>query len=203
MKKIVILLAISCIVFSVNSQTIINPSATPGYDAQKLLQTNTSGSTGASLLADSADYQPGSLATFTGSGFIPGETIDMFVEHVIPPSTGPAHQPWTTVADANGDFVTTWIVGNECFGQHLLGSATGQISGQVATVAFTDALPLNTCFIAPDSTYTVFPGNDDGSLGPISLPFTFTLYGTNYNSVYINNNGNLTFSAPSSAYTAS
>lgn len=50
------------------------------------------------------------------------------------------------------------------------------------------------CWVAFDpNTWTEFPANDDGSLGPIALPFTFDLYGDQYTSVYINNNGNLTF----------
>lgn len=56
------------------------------------------------------------------------------------------------------------------------------------------------CYIPPDATYTNFPGNDDGSIGPIPLPFSFSLYGINYTSVYINNNGNLTFTGPSGVY---
>ncbi|NNT71702.1 HYR domain-containing protein [Flavobacterium sp. IMCC34852] len=55
------------------------------------------------------------------------------------------------------------------------------------------------CYIPPDATYTNFPGNDDGSVG-IALPFQFSLYGTNYNVVFINNNGNLTFTAPSGSF---
>ncbi|MFN3968232.1 HYR domain-containing protein [Flavobacterium sp.] len=55
------------------------------------------------------------------------------------------------------------------------------------------------CYIPPDATYTNFPGNDDGSVG-IALPFQFSLYGTNYNTVFINNNGNLTFTAPSGSF---
>ncbi|QBZ98730.1 nidogen-like domain-containing protein [Flavobacterium sangjuense] len=62
------------------------------------------------------------------------------------------------------------------------------------------ASPAVNCYIPPDGTYTNFPGNDDGSVGPIALPFTFSLYGVNYNSVYINNNGNLTFTGPSAVY---
>ncbi len=51
----------------------------------------------------------------------------------------------------------------------------------------------NGCFIPFDDTYTEIPRNDDGFYGPISLPFAFNLYGTNYNQVWINTNGNLTF----------
>ena len=43
--------------------------------------------------------------------------------------------------------------------------------------------------------------NDDGSSPLIPLGFTFNLYGTNYTACYINNNGNITFTAPLSTFT--
>ena len=45
--------------------------------------------------------------------------------------------------------------------------------------------------------------NDDDSSVLINLPFAFNLYGTNYASVYINNNGNLSFDQPYCTYTPS
>ncbi|MGB3019075.1 MAG: nidogen-like domain-containing protein, partial [Ignavibacteria bacterium] len=45
------------------------------------------------------------------------------------------------------------------------------------------------------------PRNDDGSSVSIPLPFTFNLYGTNFNSIFINNNGNITFTAPLATFT--
>jgi gliding motility-associated-like protein len=44
--------------------------------------------------------------------------------------------------------------------------------------------------------------NDDWSTNAITLPFNFCLYGTNYNQVYINNNGNLSIGAPYSVFSA-
>jgi hypothetical protein len=56
-------------------------------------------------------------------------------------------------------------------------------------------------FIPLDATFTqsMLP-NDDGSVGPISLGFTFCFYGTDYTEVYINNNGNLSFDESYSSY---
>ena len=46
------------------------------------------------------------------------------------------------------------------------------------------------CYKAPDATYTLaMAPNDDGSTASIAIPFTFCLYGTNYTSLFINNNG--------------
>lgn len=50
------------------------------------------------------------------------------------------------------------------------------------------------CYIQPDATYTVaMAPNDDGSSSIIDIPFNFCFYGQNYNQLYINNNGNVTF----------
>ncbi len=48
---------------------------------------------------------------------------------------------------------------------------------------------------------TQLPPNDDGSAGPITLPFSVNFFGTTYTQVYVNNNGNLTFGTSSSDYT--
>ncbi|MFN7012748.1 MAG: nidogen-like domain-containing protein, partial [Bacteroidia bacterium] len=61
------------------------------------------------------------------------------------------------------------------------------------------------CMIPIDATFNVVPfsgssapdyRNDDGSTSLISIPFNFCLYGTQYNSLYINNNGNISFGTP-------
>ena len=48
----------------------------------------------------------------------------------------------------------------------------------------------------------ILSGNDDGSVGPIQLPFPVPVYGNTYNQFWINNNGNVTFTGPLSTYTA-
>ncbi|WP_460557544.1 nidogen-like domain-containing protein, partial [Hymenobacter daeguensis] len=64
------------------------------------------------------------------------------------------------------------------------------------------AAAASSCFIPLDNTYTDVPTNDDGSFGPIALPFTFDLYGTQYTQVWINTNGNLTFTGPYGVFTS-
>jgi hypothetical protein len=59
------------------------------------------------------------------------------------------------------------------------------------------------CLIPRDATYTAIDRNDDGSYGPINLPFDFNLYGTKYRQVWINTNGNLTFTGPYAEFVAS
>ena len=45
--------------------------------------------------------------------------------------------------------------------------------------------------------------NDDGFRGPVTLGFTVPFFGNNYSSLFINNNGNVTFNAGLAAFTPS
>ncbi len=45
------------------------------------------------------------------------------------------------------------------------------------------------------------PRNDDDSTGSVTMPFSINFYGQTYNSMFINNNGNMTFSSPLQAFT--
>ncbi len=59
------------------------------------------------------------------------------------------------------------------------------------------------CYVEPDGSYSLaLQPNDDGSSSLINLPFTFSFYGENYTSLYINNNGNITFGSSLSGYSA-
>ncbi len=58
------------------------------------------------------------------------------------------------------------------------------------------------CLVPLDSTFTLaMTPNDDGSSSIILLPFSFNYYGVMYDSLYINNNGNISFTSPYPTYT--
>lgn len=70
------------------------------------------------------------------------------------------------------------------------------------------------CWIQPDAAYTTidnstqwngggFGNGDDGSYGPINLPFGFYLYGQTYTTAYININGNISFGSAISTFSSS
>lgn len=68
------------------------------------------------------------------------------------------------------------------------------------------------CMIPLDTTFSVVPfagsippdyRNDDGSSPLTALPFSFNFFGTTYNSIYINNNGNISFGSSYGTFTAS
>lgn len=47
---------------------------------------------------------------------------------------------------------------------------------------------------------TGYSENDDGSFGALSLGFNINFFGTSYGSLYVNNNGNVTFGGSTSSY---
>jgi hypothetical protein len=59
------------------------------------------------------------------------------------------------------------------------------------------------CLIPLDSTFMLaMAPNDDFYSNSIYLPFSFSFYGTTYDSLYINNNGNISFTNPYNNFTA-
>jgi len=96
------------------------------------------------LTSDQADYPPGSTVTLTGSSFGAGDTVTLEVVHAdgtFDNDTSEAHEPWTVIADAKGNFTTTWFVpaDQDELGVLLLATANGQPSGLHAQTTFTDA----------------------------------------------------------------
>ena len=55
--------------------------------------------------------------------------------------------------------------------------------------------------IVPGFTQLSIGPGDDHSSEEVHLPFAISFFGTTYRSLYVNNNGNVTFDAPLSAYT--
>ena len=79
---------------------------------------------------------------------------------------------------------------------------TAPLPDNTSTTISHKAAQANSCYSAPDTSFTSFAANDDGSLGPINLGFTFNLYGVSYTKCYINNNGNVTFTAANGTYSS-
>src|SRR6266568_403250 len=90
------------------------------------------------LTTDRQDYPPYSYVYFTGSGFQPGETVNMIVVETDPIQQ--SFEPWDVVADENGNFQTSWYVFSQDFlGATFQATATGQSSQLTASATFTDA----------------------------------------------------------------
>ena len=94
------------------------------------------------VTTDKPDYAPRSNAVFTGTGFLPGETVQLKVKNLFRAcntvTADSSYLPWTVTADANGGFVTNWIV-CDCAGDSLRLKASGQTSGFIGYAYFSDA----------------------------------------------------------------
>src|SRR5437762_7594991 len=79
------------------------------------------------ITADREDYSPYSYVYFHGTGFQPGETVNLIMVEV---SAAPSSfEPWNVVADKNGEFDTSWYISSEQFrGTTLQVTATGESS---------------------------------------------------------------------------
>src|SRR6266571_4252312 len=84
------------------------------------------------LTTDRQDYPPYSYVYFTGSGFQPGETVNMIVVETDPVQQ--SFQPWDVVADENGSFQTSWYIFSQEFeGATFQATATGESSQLTAS----------------------------------------------------------------------
>ncbi len=72
----------------------------------------------------------------------------------------------------------------------LTGLSVSIANGQLYTTNFGSLVP------------GYFP-NDDATFPAISLPYSINYFGTTYNSIYVNNNGNATFGSSTFSYTPS
>ncbi len=69
------------------------------------------------------------------------------------------------------------------------------------SLASTEQVVDGTVVGASGCEANVLPPNDDGSTGEIQLPFGLDFFGARYTSLWVNNNGNVTFGGPMSTYT--
>jgi trimeric autotransporter adhesin len=95
---------------------------------------------GPSVNTDLLDYAPGATARVCGSGFRPGETVQLQVLHTDgTPNTGQGHDPWPVVADTRGDFQTAWFVArDDSLGSTFQLTAFGTTSRLTARTSFAD-----------------------------------------------------------------
>jgi hypothetical protein len=132
----------------------------------------------ATVTTDREDYPPGSTAIITGTGFQPGETVELQVLRIdINENSGPEHNPWQVTADAAGGLITTWYVAPDEEGATLQLTATGLTSGLTAQHVFTDGPVTPTL------------GTQSGSLtygSTQTATFTVTLSKTGGNNAAVN-----------------
>ncbi|HTL78588.1 MAG TPA: hypothetical protein VL136_04200, partial [Candidatus Babeliales bacterium] len=103
---------------------------------------------GPTLTSDQEDYPPYSYVYLTGTGFTPGETVDMIVVETDPVQQ--SFEPWQVVADIDGNIYTSWyIFSTEFEGATLQATAAGETSQLTASTTFTDASGDGTMTVSP------------------------------------------------------
>ncbi len=111
----------------------------------------------ATLTSDKTDYVVGETAILTGTGFWPGEAVDVSLaitdlvtgEHV-------ADMAWTVaVTDADGAFVTELVIPPEAELTLLTVTALGLQSALVASTTFTDGVSFHSVRMCTNLTFGV------------------------------------------------
>lgn len=69
------------------------------------------------------------------------------------------------------------------------------------TALVATAAPAQAGFLSPGFNSNTLPANDDGSTGLVNIGFGINYFGTTYNNLFVNNNGNVTFTAPLGTFT--
>ncbi|HMG88429.1 MAG TPA: MBG domain-containing protein, partial [Chryseolinea sp.] len=115
------------------------------------------------IQTDVDDYSPGATAYITGYGFHAGESVTLVVEQVggTPIGRDPQyHQPWSVMADGEGNVATLWNVPSDesALGATFVLTADGQLSGLHAEWTFTDG----TALISSVSEAIISPANSFG-----------------------------------------
>lgn len=71
----------------------------------------------------------------------------------------------------------------------------------LSLISFANPQPANAAAVRTGFDFNTLGATDDGSSGAVSLPFSANFFGQTFNSVYVNNNGNITFDSPLSSFT--
>lgn len=116
------------------------------------------------IFTDQEDYSPGESVVITGTGWTPGDNVQLSITHIgdyIPDHT---HTPWTLVADVNGNLYDEWYVAEmELNTTMWLQAQSLSIPGMYAEKVFTDGLHTWTGAISTN-------WNIDGNWSPSSVP---------------------------------
>jgi len=94
-------------------------------------------SSGATVTTDRLDYQPGDIATISGTGWQAGETVNIILHEDPHTHTERRVAP---VADAEGNFTATYLVEAHDINVKFIIGAKGAASGRTAQTTFTDSV---------------------------------------------------------------
>ena len=118
----------------------------------------------ATVTTDKLDYIPGEYVIVTGTGWEPGETVDLDF-HETPKVCTNDHHVRTTVADEDGNiYYDQFLINDHHLGVHFVLTATGLSSGLVAVTEFDDGQTRFAIEGLPSSTISVLYSINSSSL---------------------------------------
>jgi hypothetical protein len=156
-----------------------------------------------SLVFDADLYLDEPALNLTQASAFVNDPVNFTLQNLHPNSaftlTLGSQQVLTGTTDSAGSFSGTFTVPS-------LPSGSTFLTAQDSTGAFAFNVldifpPLGTSTILPGFNAHILPANDDDSTGAVPLGFTVNFFGHNYSTLYVNNNGNVTFDSPLSAFT--
>ena len=126
------------------------------------------------VTTDKDDYSPGELVIVTGTGWLPGETVELSFYEIPLQLT----VKYYTIADDNGNiYDNQYLIAEHHLGQTIILTATGQKSGSSAITIFTDSPQIGSVTVGNQSPNPVYPS--------YSAAYTITIYrGTGSSSFY-------------------
>ncbi|MFC0262871.1 hypothetical protein, partial [Fontibacter flavus] len=151
----------------------------------------------ATITTDKDDYAPGETAIITGTGWLPGETVELDFEHIGDFIPDHEHVYKYVTADDAGNIYFEWYVDEKELGTTFHLMARGQTSGFYAETYFTDAnVRFTTTGLPTGLNVTVaYSGTAPGN-SPVNTTVSFSTSGSGSSS-NIALVGNLIFSFPS------
>ena len=157
----------------------------------------------ASLVFDADLYLDEPALNLTQASAFVNDPVNFTIQNLHPNSaftlTLGGQQVLTGTTDSTGSFSGTFTVPSLPSGNTYL--TAQDATGAIAFNALDIFPPLGTSAILPGFNANTLPGNDDGSTGAVPLGFTVNFFGHNYSSLYVKNNGNVTFDSPLSEFT--
>ncbi len=123
------------------------------------------------IFTDQDDYLPGESVIITGSGWIPGDQVQLSITHIGDYIPDHSHSPWTLTADVNGNLYDEWPVGDMELGTTMWLKAQSLLYPLMkADKVFTDGNA-----VSGNGTMTASPAFVCG--GGYGLTYTFSFNG--------------------------
>ena len=209
---------------AVSATCVVTVSFTPSFEAAD---------PGSVVITDDSSAGPTTvLLSGTGAGPVFVLPFEIFYDGITPGTKSPAQTATVFATDTEIGVTGVTFVGNAAsdFSVTTNGCGDGVGAGCPIGVAFTpsttvlgprtadltiatnaDGNPSAVSHLTgngairhlPGFTANVLPPNDDLSSNEVPLPFTLNFFGTNFTSLFVNNNGNVTFGAPLGDFTPS